>query len=402
MRAVPTEGSLPDRSSVPDGAWTTTFCSSLAAERVRGIEPPFQACEACVLPLNHTRVVRPRRAAGASLASSRGRPQAPAASLPNLMPDPDLWPELLLRLSRRQDLETEDAAEAMRQIMAGEATPAQIGAFLLALRTKGETVDEIDGLARTMLEFANPVKTPEPVIDTCGTGGDRSGTFNISTISALVVAGAGVPVAKHGNRAASSHCGSADLLESLGVKIDLDPVGVERCLADAGIGFMFAATFHPAMGNAGPVRRELRVPTVFNFLGPLTNPAAPHAQVVGVSDERMLPLMAEVLARRGLRAKLFRGEDGLDELTTTGISTVFDVKDGSLRERHLDPRSVGLARARPSDLKGGDPTESADLARRILSGETGPPRRVGLLKAGAALEAAGCAADLRRRMAAGA
>src|SRR5436309_2373608 len=376
MRAVPTEGSLPDRSSVPDGAWTTTFCSSLAAERVRGIEPPFQAWEACVLPLNHTRVVRPRCAIGPSLATPRGRPHAPAASLPSLMPDPDLWPELLLRLSRREDLGTEDAAEAMRQIMAGEATPAQIGAFLLALRTKGETVDEIDGLARTMLEFATPVKAPEPVIDTCGTGGDRIGTFNISTVSALVVAGAGVPVAKHGNRAASSHCGSADLLEALGVKIDLDPPGVERCLADAGIGFMFAATFHPAMGNAGPVRRELRVPTVFNFLGPLTNPAAPHAQVVGVSDERMLPLMAEVLARRRIRAKLFRGEDGLDELTTTGISTVFDVKDGSLRERHLDPRSAGLARARPSDLKGGDPTESADRAPRILRRETGPRRDV--------------------------
>ena len=315
------------------------------------------------------------------------------------MPDPDLWPELLLRLSRREDLGTEDAAEAMRQIMAGEATPAQIGAFLLALRTKGETVDEIDGLARTMLEFATPVKAPEPVIDTCGTGGDRSGTFNISTVSALVVAGAGVPVAKHGNRAASSHCGSADLLESLGVKIDLDPAGVERCLADAGIGFMFAATFHPAMGHAGPVRRELRVPTVFNFLGPLTNPASPHAQVVGVSDERMLPLMAEVLARRGIRAKLFRGEDGLDELTTTGISTVFDVKDGSLRERHLDPRSIGLARARPSDLSGGDPAESADLARRILSGETGPRRDVVLLNAGAALEVAGFAADLAEGMA---
>src|SRR6476619_4142779 len=305
------------------------------------------------------------------------------------MPDADLWPELLLRLSRREDLRTEDAAEAMRQIMAGEATPAQIGAFLLALRTKGETVDEIDGLARTMLEFATPVKAPEPVIDTCGTGGDRSGTFNISTVSALVVAGAGVPVAKHGNRAASSHC----------VKIDLDPTGVERCLADAGIGFMFAATFHPAMGNAGPVRRELRVPTVFNFLGPLTNPASPHAQVVGVSDERMLPLMAEVLARRGSRAKLFRGEDGLDELTTTGISTVFDVKDGSLRERHLDPRSVGLSHARPSDLSGGNPAESADLARRILSGETGPRRDVVLLNAGAALEVAGFAADLAEGMA---
>jgi len=315
------------------------------------------------------------------------------------MPDPDLWPELLLRLSRGEDLGSDEAAEAMRQIMAGEVPPAVIGGFLLALRTKGETVDEIDGLARTMLGFANTVIPPEPVIDTCGTGGDRSGTFNISTVAALVVAGAGVPVAKHGNRAASSHCGSADLLEALGVRIDLDAEGVHRCLADAGIGFMFAPNFHPAMGHAGPVRRELRIPTVFNFLGPLTNPAAPHAQVVGVSDERMLPLMAEVLARRGVRAKLFRGEDGLDELTTTGISTVFDVRDGSVRETHLDPATVGLARARPGDLAGGDPAASADLTRRILSGETGPHRDVVLLNAGAALEVAGFAANLTEAMA---
>src|SRR6476660_10174701 len=162
----------------------------------------------------------------------------------------------------------------MTAMMEGDATEAQIGAFLLGLRTKGETVEEMEALAAAMLSFAVPVRAPEPVIDTCGTGGDRAGTFNISTVAALVVAGAGVPVAKHGNRAATSHCGSADLLESLGVKIDLDPAGVERCLADAGIGFMFASTFHPAMGNAGPVRRELRVPTVFNFLGPLTNPAS--------------------------------------------------------------------------------------------------------------------------------
>jgi anthranilate phosphoribosyltransferase len=287
----------------------------------------------------------------------------------------------------------------MRQIMAGEATPGQVGGFLMALRTKGETVDEIEGLVRTMLEFAGEVSAPEPVIDTCGTGGDRSGTFNISTISALVVAGAGVPVAKHGNRAASSQCGSADLLEELGVKIDLDPRGVERCLTDVGIAFMFAPVFHPSMAHAGPVRRELRVPTVFNFLGPLTNPARPHAQVVGVSDERMLPLMAEVLARRGVRAKLFRGEDGLDELTTTGISTVLDVKDGQVRETHLDPAKHGLARAAIKDLAGGDVTEAADIARRILDGEEGPRRDVVLLNAGAALEVAGFAGSLDEGMA---
>ena len=213
--------------------------------------------------------------------------------------DPDFWPHTLSRVIAHQSLTTEEAAEAMRVIMSGEASPGQIGGFLMALRTKGETVDELEGLARTALGFASPVEAGTPVVDTCGTGGDRSGTFNISTIAAIVVAGAGVPVAKHGNRAASSHCGSADLLEALGVKIDLDAGGVQRCLTEAGIGFMFAPMFHPAAGHAAPVRRELRVPTVFNFLGPLTNPARPFAQVVGVSDERMLPLMAEVLARRG-------------------------------------------------------------------------------------------------------
>lgn len=315
------------------------------------------------------------------------------------MADPDFWPNALTRLVSHEALSSDEAAEAMRQIMAGEATHGQIGAFLMALRTKGETVDEIDGLARTMLGFADPVATPSPVIDTCGTGGDRSGTFNISTIAAIVVAGAGVTVAKHGNRAASSHCGSADLLEALGVKIDLEPAGVERCLAEAGVGFMFAPVFHPSMAHAGPVRRELRVPTVFNFLGPLTNPAHPYAQVVGVSDERMLPLLAEVLARRGVRAKLFRGEDGLDELTTTGISTVFDVKDGQVREKHLDPRKYGLSPATLDDLRGGDPRTASEIANRILSGEPGPKREVVLLNAGAALEVAGFAGSMDEAMA---
>jgi anthranilate phosphoribosyltransferase len=315
------------------------------------------------------------------------------------MSDADMWPDLLARLTRREALETDEAAAAMRLIMQGDATPGQIGGFLMALRTKGETVDEIEGLARTMLEFANPVNAPSPVIDTCGTGGDRSGTFNISTVAAIVVAGAGVPVAKHGNRAASSHCGSADLLEALGVKIDLAPQGVERCLEDAGVAFLFAPVFHPAMAHAGPVRGELRVPTVFNFLGPLTNPARPYAQVLGVSDERMLPLMAEVLARRGVRAKLYRGEDGLDELTTTGISTIYDVKDGAVRERHLDPSEHGLKRAKSDDLAGGDADDSAKIARRILEGEPGPKRDVVLLNAGAALEVAGFAGSLDEGMA---
>jgi anthranilate phosphoribosyltransferase len=310
----------------------------------------------------------------------------------------DRWPQILTRLAARETLTADEAAEAMRLIMSGETTPGQIGGFLMALRTKGETADELEGLARTALEFANPVAPPAPVVDTCGTGGDRSGTFNISTVAALVVAGAGVPVAKHGNRAASSHCGSADLLEALGVPIDLDAAGVERSLADTGIAFMFAPVFHPAARHAAPVRGELRVPTVFNFLGPLTNPARPAAQVVGVSDARMLPLMAEVLARRGVRAKLFRGEDGLDELTTTGLSTVFDVRDGDVRERHLDPADLGLRRAATADLRGGDAQESAAIARSILAGEPGPRRDVVLLNAGAALEVAGVAGSIAEGM----
>ena len=309
-------------------------------------------------------------------------------------PDPDLWPRIFSKVAAHEALSSDEAAEAMRQVMAGEATPAQIGGLLIGLRTKGLTAEELDGFATTMLGFATPVETPEGVVvDTCGTGGDRSGTFNISTIAAIVVAGAGVRVAKHGNRAASSHCGSADLLETLGVKIDLDAEGVARCLADAGIAFMFAPVFHPAMAHAGPVRRELRVPTVFNFLGPLTNPARPAAQVVGVSDPVMLPLMADVLARRGTRAMLFRGRDGLDELTTTGPSTVFDVADGSATERTLDPTALGFALADPADLRGGTATEAAAIARAILGGETGPRRDVVLLNAGAALAVAGAASS---------
>jgi anthranilate phosphoribosyltransferase len=288
----------------------------------------------------------------------------------------------------------------MLAIMEGNATPAQIGGFLMALRTKGETVDEIEGLSRTALELAQPVRSSEPVVDTCGTGGDRSETFNISTLAAIVAAGAGVAVAKHGNRAASSHCGSADLLEALGVRIDLGADGVEQCLADAGIAFMFAPVFHPGAAHAAPIRRELRVPTAFNFLGPLTNPARPHAQVVGVSDQRMLPLIAEVLARRRIRAKVFRGQDGLDELTTTGPSTVYETANGDVKERLLDPGDLGLARATDADLKGGDAATNVGIARSVLAGEHGPPRDVVVLNAGAALEVAGRATSVRDGMAA--
>jgi anthranilate phosphoribosyltransferase len=315
------------------------------------------------------------------------------------MTDQDLWPSLLTDLSHRRALDGTQASAAMTAMMQGDATEAQIGAFLLGLRTKGETVEEMEALAGTMLSFAVPVRAPEPVIDTCGTGGDRAGTFNISTVAALVVAGAGVPVAKHGNRAATSHCGSADLLEELGVNIELDAEGVERCLDEAGIGFMFARTFHPAMAHVAPVRAELKVPTVFNFLGPLTNPARPYAQVVGVADERMLPLMAEVLARRGTRALLFRGVDGLDELTTTDLSTVYDVKDGTVRETHLDPAKFGLGKVKPEELAGGDAQYNADIARQIIDGEHGARRDVVLLNAGAALRVAGFAESLEEGMA---
>jgi anthranilate phosphoribosyltransferase len=237
--------------------------------------------------------------------------------------------------------------------------------------------------------MAHPVDSSEPVVDTCGTGGDRAGTFNISTLAAIVVAASGVRVAKHGNRAASSACGSADLLEALGVRIDLGPRGVSRCLDEAGIAFMFAPVFHPAAAYAAGIRRELRVPTAFNFLGPLTNPARPAAQVVGVSDARMLPLVAEVLARRGVRAKVFRGEDGLDELTTTGLSTVLETRDGEVRERTLDPSELGLRKATDDDLKGGDAATNAEIAAWVLAGQTGPRREVVLLNAAAALEVAG-------------
>ncbi len=308
--------------------------------------------------------------------------------------DPGFWPHVLGLLTDGGSLSVEEAAAAMRAIMEGLATPAQIGGFLVALRAKGPTVDELEGLARTALELARPVRAPGPVLDTCGTGGDRAGTFNISTLGAIVAAAAGATVAKHGNRAASSRCGSADVLEALGVRIDLGPEGVERCLAEAGIGFMFAPVFHPAAAHAAPVRRELRIPTVFNFLGPLTNPARPAAQVVGVSDPRMLPLVAQVLARRGTRAKVVRGGDGLDELTTSGPSVVFEVRDGAVAEATLDPARLGLAPATPDDLRGGDAEENARIARAVLGGEGGPRRDVVLLNAGVALEVAGRAASV--------
>src|SRR6266542_1036862 len=394
---------------------------------MRGIEPPSQAWEACVLPLNHIRQSGPEagRAAHSSKGRDRGRgpdgsvpgranalatslgtragaresrpasvavpmpagpeqqpssgtPSAPPAASsavpsvpshePGIEPSPTFWPNLLTRLAAHESL----------------------------------TADELEGLASTMLELAQAVDPPGPVIDTCGTGGDRAGTLNVSTLGAIACAGAGVAVAKHGNRAASSRCGSADLLEALGVRIDLDPAGVRRCLEEARIGFMFAPVFHPATAHAAVVRRELRVPTAFNFLGPLTNPARTHAQIVGVSDARMLPRVAEVLARRGTRALVFRGDDGLDELTTTGPSHVFTVAAGVSEEGELTPEEAGLRRASPDDLKGGDIELNVAIARAVLAGDPGPARDVVLLNAGAALWTAGEADDLQGGVAAAA
>jgi anthranilate phosphoribosyltransferase len=312
------------------------------------------------------------------------------------------WPVLLSSLLAGTPLSAADTAWAMREVMAGEATPAQLAAFVVALRAKGETAEEVRGLVEVMLEQAPPVATSARVVDTCGTGGDRASTVNLSTMAALVVAGAGVPVAKHGNRAASSQCGSADLLEELGVVIDLPPSAVAACLERAGAAFCFAPVFHAGMRHAGPTRRELGVPTVFNVLGPLTNPARPAAQAVGVSDPRLAPVMASVLAARGADALVFRGDDGLDELTTTGTSSVWVVADGAVRQESLDPAEVGLPRATLEDLRGADAAHNAGVTRAVLSGERGPVRDAVLLGAAAALAAhAGGNAPLRDRLAAG-
>ena len=304
------------------------------------------------------------------------------------------WPATLGRLLAGEDLEPGTAADAMRRIMTGEATPAQIASFVVALRAKGETPAEVGGLASVMLELAPRVEVPGQVLDTCGTGGDRAGTINVSTIAAVVAAGAGAVVAKHGNRAASSRCGSADLLEALGVQVALDPAGVSRCLGKCGIAFMFAPVFHSAMAHAAGPRKEMGIPTVFNFLGPLTNPARPTAQVVGVADARMLPVVAGVLAERGTRAYVVRGADGIDEITTTGPSLVHETGGGGVRRFDLDPSALGLPIAVPGDLVGGDAEHNAKVTGRVLAGEPGAARDIVSLNAAAALTVAGIASDV--------
>jgi anthranilate phosphoribosyltransferase len=297
------------------------------------------------------------------------------------------WAGLLTSLLAGTDLSEQDTAWAMREVMSGDATPAQTAGFLVALRAKGETPQEVAGLVRVMLDLAAPVEVVGRVVDTCGTGGDRAHTVNISTMAALVVAGAGVPVAKHGNRAASSASGSADVLEALGIVVDLPPAAIGPCLAECGIAFCFAPVFHAGMRHAAVPRRDLGIPTVFNILGPLTNPARPAAQAVGVSDARLAPVMAGVLAARGADALVFRGDDGLDELTITGTSTVWVVGGGTVEQTSFEPASLGIARATLEDLRGGDAAHNAAVTRRVLAGEEGPVRDAVLLNAAAAIAA---------------
>jgi len=291
-------------------------------------------------------------------------------------------------------LDRAQAAWAMGQIMEGRAAPSQLGALLAALRVKGESVDELVGLVETMRSFSQKVEVDYPVVDTCGTGGDRSGSINVSTMAALIVAGAGAKVAKHGNRAASSRCGSADVLEALGVKVDLGPEGVRRCIDEAGIGFCFAPVFHPSMRHVGPIRKELGVPTVFNFLGPLTNPAGARNQALGVSDKAMAPKMLEVLTALGSkRVLVFRGFDGLDELSTTGPSNLWELKSGNVTESVVDPLEYGIPRAAPSALAGGSAENNARVVREVLDGREGPDRDVVVLNSAAGIIAAGLADD---------
>ncbi len=300
------------------------------------------------------------------------------------------WPQVLSRLLRGESLSEDEAGACMEEIMEGAATPAQIAGFVVALRAKGETIDEVAGLVRTMRRYAEKVVVEGDVLDTCGTGGDRSGTFNVSTAAAIVCAGAGAKVAKHGNRAASSRCGSADVLEALGVKIDLAPDGVAACIAEAGIGFCFAPVFHPAMRHAGGTRRELGVPTIFNFLGPLTNPAGATRQALGVSDPRMVEKMVHTLGRLGSKHVLaFHGDQGLDELSTSGPSQVYELVEGEVRQWTIDPEELGLPTAPLEAVAGGSAPENAALIREVLEGKPGARRDIVVLNAAAGLLAAG-------------
>jgi anthranilate phosphoribosyltransferase len=313
------------------------------------------------------------------------------------------WPDVLSRLTRREPLTAEEAEATLGSVLAGDATPAQIGAFLTLLHAKGETVAEVTGLARAMVQACVPLELPdghEGVVDLVGTGGDRLSSINVTTLAALVVAGCGVTVCKHGGRSASSSVGSADVLEALGVAIELGPAGVARCVSEAGIGFCFAQRFHPAMRYVAPVRRELGVPTIFNFLGPLTNPARTRYQLVGVNDPAMARIMATVLGTTGSRrAMIIHADDGLDELSVASPSTVLELNgDGAgayeLSEWRVDPAAFGLAPATMDQLRGGDAAFNARAIRSVLAGERGANRDIGLLNAAAALMVIGRVDDL--------
>jgi len=302
------------------------------------------------------------------------------------------WPALLSALIRGDSLTADESEWAMNEIMEGLATPSQIAGFGVALRIKGTSVAEMTGLARSMLSHATPITVPitgpGQLTDLVGTGGDGARTVNVSTMGTIVAAAAGATMVKHGNRAASSACGAADVLEALGVVIDLPPAATAQLAAEVGVAFLFAPLYHPALRYAGPTRSELGVPTVFNFLGPVANPARPTAQAVGVFDPRMGEILAGVLAGRGCSALVFRGDDGLDELTTTGPSTLWVVHDGQVAQTEFSPSSLGLPAASVADLQGGDAQHNASVARAVLSGQPGPVRDIVLLNAAAALAAA--------------
>jgi anthranilate phosphoribosyltransferase len=297
------------------------------------------------------------------------------------------WPALIGALVKGETLTVAEAAWAMNEIMEGAATPAQIAGFGVALRMKGETVSELAGLASSMLDHATPIHVPGRVGDLVGTGGDGAHTVNISTMGTIVAAAAGARMVKHGNRAASSACGSADVLEALGVVIDLPPSASCQLAEEVGIAFLFAPLYHPGLRHAGPTRRELGVPTVFNFLGPVANPARPQAQAVGVADPRMGEVLAGVLAARGCSALVFHGDDGLDELTTTTTSTVWAVYETNVTRLTLDPLELGLSRCTLDDLRGGDAAYNAGVVRSVLAGDQGPILDTVILNAAAALAA---------------
>ena len=303
--------------------------------------------------------------------------------------------DAIAQLMGGDDLDRGQAEATMDDIMNGEATEAQVAGFLIALRLKGETVDEMVGLVASMRAHATTIAAPDGAVDTCGSGGDRSGTFNISTAAALVARGAGAPVAKHGNRSASSICGSADVLEALGVPVSLTPVQVESCLETTGICFMLAPTFNPAMKHAAVPRKDLGVRTVFNFLGPMANPAGVRRQSVGVASGRMAPLIAQVLKELGHeRALVFHSQDGLDELSTVAPSHVWELREGEIREYDVDGTALGLGQGRAEDLKGGEAAVNAGIINAVLDGDKGPHRDVVLLNSAAALVAAALVDDL--------